>query len=130
MLTRRASLALQDWTQLAVQKLGEPNGPKSADEALTQEELDWLTEAMQIACYYTPHAERRLQELSPRFVSMETAPLPDKPFPRCVKIGDDGGDSPEHEEAQDGSAGLLGECELFCVSEPEPGPDERGSFAD
>lgn len=78
---------MQDWTRLALQKVGDPNGPRSADEELTRTELDWLTEAMQIACYYTPHAEKRLQELSPRFVSLETARLPDDPFPRCVQIG-------------------------------------------
>ena len=97
----------QDWTKLALAKVGEPNGPTSKDDEVTENELGWyvlylsrdpsvlltsarrrLIEALQIACYYTPAAERRLAELSPRFVSLETAPIPSSPFPAAVKIGE------------------------------------------
>ncbi|ORY62706.1 hypothetical protein BCR35DRAFT_326679 [Leucosporidium creatinivorum] len=76
-----------DWTSLALQKVGEPGGPATKEDEVSETELSWLIEALQIACYYTPAAERRLAELSPRFVSLETPPIPSNPFPDAVKIG-------------------------------------------
>ncbi|BGP31983.1 hypothetical protein JCM10296v2_003762 [Rhodotorula toruloides] len=58
---------LPNWTKLALQRVGEPGGPLSADEQVTETELSWFIEGLQHACYFHPLSERRLVELAPRF---------------------------------------------------------------
>jgi len=45
--------------------VGELGGPASAEEELTAEELEWVAEGLERACFYTPLAEKRLRELRP-----------------------------------------------------------------
>ncbi|KAK4049491.1 hypothetical protein OIO90_005442 [Microbotryomycetes sp. JL221] len=58
--------ALPTWALLAPQKAGEPTaaGPLAPECELSEVELDWLTSALELACYYTPLAAERLEELS------------------------------------------------------------------
>ncbi|GEM07309.1 hypothetical protein Rt10032_c03g1326 [Rhodotorula toruloides] len=58
---------LPNWTKLALQRVGEPGGPLSADEQVTETELSWFIEGLQHACYFHPLSEKRLVELAPRF---------------------------------------------------------------
>ncbi|KDE09871.1 hypothetical protein MVLG_00269 [Microbotryum lychnidis-dioicae p1A1 Lamole] len=54
-----------DWTQLATQQY-DPNdakGPQSVADEVNADELNWLIEGLKGACYYTPKAEMRLQEM-------------------------------------------------------------------
>ncbi|KAK4056861.1 hypothetical protein OIO90_002111 [Microbotryomycetes sp. JL221] len=62
---------LPDWTTLALQRFGSVPGPRSPEEEVTPTELEWFIEGLQLDCFYTPEAERRLAELSPRFVQIE-----------------------------------------------------------
>ncbi|GAA6027174.1 hypothetical protein JCM8097_002455 [Rhodosporidiobolus ruineniae] len=56
---------LPNWTQLALDRCGQPGGPASEEEELTEMEMRWLIEGLQHACYYHPLAEKRLLELDP-----------------------------------------------------------------
>ncbi|GAA5959811.1 hypothetical protein JCM21900_001025 [Sporobolomyces salmonicolor] len=60
-----------NWPQLALQRVGDPDGPQNAEEEVTETELNWLIEGLQHACYYHPDAEKRLGELAPRFTTYE-----------------------------------------------------------
>ncbi|GAA6017493.1 hypothetical protein JCM11491_006842 [Sporobolomyces phaffii] len=55
---------LSDWTEWAVQRVGSPGGPPSAEYEITEAELDWFQRALELACYYTPKAANRLQRLA------------------------------------------------------------------
>ncbi|KAK4050592.1 hypothetical protein OIV83_003318 [Microbotryomycetes sp. JL201] len=75
------------WTRMALEKMGDPNGPRAADEELTTEELDWLVEGVRNACFFTPAAERRLKELARTESRIRAMPT----FDKLVKIdGPDG----------------------------------------
>ncbi|SCV73437.1 BQ2448_7363 [Microbotryum intermedium] len=54
-----------DWTQLATQRYDprDAKGPQSVEDELNADELKWLIEGLKGACYYTPKAEMRLQEM-------------------------------------------------------------------
>ncbi|KAM0752855.1 hypothetical protein T439DRAFT_346629 [Meredithblackwellia eburnea MCA 4105] len=54
---------LTPWVQMVVQRVGEPGGPVSPEYEVSELELDWFTEALKLACYYTPLAATRLEEL-------------------------------------------------------------------
>lgn len=45
---------LPDWTTLALQKIGQSPGPLSFEEEVTETELGWFIEGLQLACYYSP----------------------------------------------------------------------------
>ncbi|KAL8277955.1 hypothetical protein RQP46_009587 [Phenoliferia psychrophenolica] len=42
------------WTQMALQRVGDPGGPVDETEAVTDVELSWFVEGLQHACFYTP----------------------------------------------------------------------------
>ncbi|KAM0791682.1 hypothetical protein ACM66B_003957 [Microbotryomycetes sp. NB124-2] len=74
------------WTKMALQRLGDPDGPRSPEEELTKEELDWLVEGVRNACFYTPAAERRLNELT-RFVDkVQVRDMPVNAFARLTEL--------------------------------------------
>ncbi|KAK4047722.1 hypothetical protein OIV83_005230 [Microbotryomycetes sp. JL201] len=80
---------LPDWTTLALQRVGSDPGPKSVEEELTTTELEWLIEGLQLDCFYTPDAQNRLNELSPRFVQIEQAQqdfMPPLPSPSAAVV--------------------------------------------
>ncbi|SCZ95259.1 BZ3500_MvSof-1268-A1-R1_Chr11-2g03389 [Microbotryum saponariae] len=54
-----------DWTQLATQQYDphDAKGPQSVADEVNADELNWLIEGLKGACYYTPKAEMRLQEM-------------------------------------------------------------------
>ena len=82
---------LPDWTTLALQRLGQVPGPQTIDEELTSTELEWLIEGLQLDCFYTPDAEKRLTELSPRFTQIDVSRQ--EPFsPQFVPTSPIGGD--------------------------------------
>ncbi|GAA5917029.1 hypothetical protein JCM5296_001820 [Sporobolomyces johnsonii] len=58
--------ALPKWATMAPQREGEMTefGPLTAECVLTETELDWFTKALELACFYTPLASTRLQELT------------------------------------------------------------------
>lgn len=84
------------WTTLVLQRVGDPDGPVTIDEEVSDIEISWYVrhfylhcipsflnkirqhgrfiEGLQAACYYMPSAEKRLAELSvlPRFKSIDT----------------------------------------------------------
>ncbi|GAA5842576.1 hypothetical protein JCM9279_003624 [Rhodotorula babjevae] len=62
---------LPDWTRLVLQRVGEPGGPSTVDEEVTETELSWFIEGLQHACYFHPHAETRLLELAPHMAAVE-----------------------------------------------------------
>ncbi|KAK4701620.1 26S proteasome regulatory subunit T3, partial [Phenoliferia sp. Uapishka_3] len=51
------------WVPMVVQRVGEEGGPTSVEYELSELELDWFTEALELACFYTPMASTRLREL-------------------------------------------------------------------
>lgn len=53
------------WPQMALQKCGEPGGPATHEEELTEQELNMLATGLEAAAFYTPLAEKRLRELRP-----------------------------------------------------------------
>ncbi|KAK4052634.1 hypothetical protein OIO90_004262 [Microbotryomycetes sp. JL221] len=53
---------LPGWIELACQRMGSPGGPVSNEFELTEQELDWIRQALELACYFTPLAGSRLQE--------------------------------------------------------------------
>ncbi|KAL8278273.1 hypothetical protein RQP46_009305 [Phenoliferia psychrophenolica] len=55
--------ALPNWTQMACQRVGTLGGPPSSEFEVSEEELEWISKGLQIACFYTPRAAPRLQEL-------------------------------------------------------------------
>ncbi|KAL8290343.1 hypothetical protein RQP46_002601 [Phenoliferia psychrophenolica] len=55
--------AMSNWTQIACQRVGTPGGPPSFEFEVSEEELEWISKGLQIACFYTPRAAPRLQEL-------------------------------------------------------------------
>ncbi|GAA6048232.1 hypothetical protein JCM3770_006495 [Rhodotorula araucariae] len=57
---------LPNWTDIALQRVGEHGGPQSIDEEVSERELHWFVEGLQHACYYHPSAEKRLLALAPR----------------------------------------------------------------
>ncbi|BGP40011.1 hypothetical protein JCM10450v2_003991 [Rhodotorula kratochvilovae] len=57
---------LPNWTDIALQRVGEPGGPQSVEEEVSETELSWFVEGLQHACYYHPSAEKRLLALAPR----------------------------------------------------------------
>ncbi|KAK4702835.1 hypothetical protein P7C70_g3383, partial [Phenoliferia sp. Uapishka_3] len=70
------------WTEMALQRVGEPGGPHDDTEAVSDVELTWFIEGLQHACFYTPSAEPRLAELSPRFQQLDPPQaLPSPPPP-------------------------------------------------
>ncbi|GAA5918876.1 hypothetical protein JCM1841_006654 [Sporobolomyces salmonicolor] len=58
--------ALPKWATMVPQREGEMTefGPLTAECVLTETELDWFTKALEVACFYTPLASTRLQELT------------------------------------------------------------------
>ncbi|GAA5914825.1 hypothetical protein JCM6882_007284 [Rhodosporidiobolus microsporus] len=86
---------LPDWTNMAAERIGEPGGPISDEYELTENELDWLQQALELSSYYTPKAAHRLQKMaearkkhSPEkgiipslFSLLKGAPKPDGPLP-------------------------------------------------
>ncbi|KAM0787683.1 hypothetical protein ACM66B_003746 [Microbotryomycetes sp. NB124-2] len=63
---------LPDWTTLALQRFGSVPGPRTIEEELSSTELEWMIEGLQLDCFYTPDAQKRLTELSPRFVQIDS----------------------------------------------------------
>ncbi|GAA6030790.1 hypothetical protein JCM8097_008877 [Rhodosporidiobolus ruineniae] len=55
---------LPDWSTLAAQRIGQPDGPISEEYELTENELDWFQQALELSSYYTPKAAHRLQKLA------------------------------------------------------------------
>ncbi|GAA5853267.1 hypothetical protein JCM8547_000261 [Rhodosporidiobolus lusitaniae] len=55
---------LPDWTRLAAQRTGSPGGPISQEYELTEDELDWFQQALELSSYYTPKAAHRLQKMA------------------------------------------------------------------
>ncbi|KAK4046324.1 hypothetical protein OIV83_006154 [Microbotryomycetes sp. JL201] len=55
---------LPGWTEIASQRLGSPGGPVSHEFELTDQELDWIRQALELACYFTPLAGVRLREFA------------------------------------------------------------------
>ncbi|BGP16119.1 hypothetical protein JCM10213v2_004113 [Rhodosporidiobolus nylandii] len=62
---------LHNWTELALQRIGDPGGPLNEDEEVSEEELSWFIEGLQHCAFYHPKAEKRLIELAPRFGDLE-----------------------------------------------------------
>ncbi|GAA6012748.1 hypothetical protein JCM10207_005348 [Rhodosporidiobolus poonsookiae] len=55
---------LPEWTDMAAQRIGEPNGPTTDEFELTLNELDWLQQALELSSYYTPKAAHRLEKIA------------------------------------------------------------------
>lgn len=45
---------LPNWTTLALQRVGERGGPTGPEEELSEMEIGWLVEGLQLACFYFP----------------------------------------------------------------------------
>lgn len=67
------------WTKMALQRVGEVDGPLDHSEEVLENELTWLIEGLELACYYMPSAGKRLNELTQRFTHVEHRP--DSPPP-------------------------------------------------
>lgn len=52
------------WVLLAVQRAGEPGGPTSTEYEVSEIELDWFSEALKLACFFTPLAAERLEQMT------------------------------------------------------------------
>lgn len=50
---------LPNWTELALQRVGDPHGPQNPDEELTETERQWFLEGLRLACFYFPEWVRR-----------------------------------------------------------------------
>ncbi|GAA5979583.1 hypothetical protein JCM11641_007877 [Rhodosporidiobolus odoratus] len=55
---------LPEWTTLAAQRIGTPGGPPTEEYELTENELDWFQQALELSSYYTPKAARRLEKMA------------------------------------------------------------------
>lgn len=42
------------WTEMALHRIGDPDGPLDASEELSDTELSWFIEGLELACYYMP----------------------------------------------------------------------------
>ncbi|KAM0791491.1 hypothetical protein ACM66B_005944 [Microbotryomycetes sp. NB124-2] len=69
--------ALPSWAIIAAQRAGEmtPAGPLAPDCELSEVELDWLTAALELACYFTPLAAERLEQLNAGRAARDPAQL-------------------------------------------------------
>ncbi|GAA6015491.1 hypothetical protein JCM8202_002490 [Rhodotorula sphaerocarpa] len=52
---------LPNWSIWATQRLGTPGGPIAPEYEVTETELDWLQQALELSSYYTPRAAHRLE---------------------------------------------------------------------
>ncbi|KAL8279123.1 hypothetical protein RQP46_008379 [Phenoliferia psychrophenolica] len=67
------------WVGLVVQRVGEEGGPTSAEYEMSPVELDWFSDALEVACFYMPLASVRLQELQRGRDARRFSPI-DSPF--------------------------------------------------
>ncbi|KAK4046280.1 hypothetical protein OIV83_006203 [Microbotryomycetes sp. JL201] len=67
--------ALPSWAVIASQRAGEPTpaGPLAPECELSEVELGWLTSALELACYFTPLAAERLEQLNAGRVARDPA---------------------------------------------------------
>lgn len=52
-----------EWTTKAVQCVGMAGGPTSSEFEVTDQELDWIVQGLELACFFTPVAGDRLVQL-------------------------------------------------------------------
>ncbi|KAL8276330.1 hypothetical protein RQP46_011255 [Phenoliferia psychrophenolica] len=62
-LVMHLELLRPSWVQLATQRYGDVPGPSRPEYEVTEEELDWLTAALRVACFYSPMPAQRLAEM-------------------------------------------------------------------
>ncbi|BGP27175.1 hypothetical protein JCM10295v2_006139 [Rhodotorula toruloides] len=55
---------LPEWSIWANQRINSPGGPTSPEYEVTEGELDWFQQALELASYYNPKAAHRLAEFS------------------------------------------------------------------
>ncbi|BGP02972.1 hypothetical protein JCM10021v2_006694 [Rhodotorula toruloides] len=55
---------LPEWSIWANQRINSPGGPTSQEYEVTEGELDWFQQALELASYYNPKAAHRLAEFS------------------------------------------------------------------
>ncbi|BGP42105.1 hypothetical protein JCM10450v2_006191 [Rhodotorula kratochvilovae] len=101
---------LPNWTLIAVQRYGEPDGPSAPELEVSETELDWFDKGLVCASYYHPVANARLQELrqarrptfqapQPRPVETEHPPLAPLPSGLGVPAPNTGGSASAHAHA-------------------------------
>ncbi|SCZ97299.1 BZ3500_MvSof-1268-A1-R1_Chr4-2g07122 [Microbotryum saponariae] len=55
---------LPAWTEMAAQRVDLPGVSTSTEYELSEQELEWLREGLELACYFTPRAGTRLRQLT------------------------------------------------------------------
>ncbi|GAA5905370.1 hypothetical protein JCM6882_003140 [Rhodosporidiobolus microsporus] len=55
---------LQNWTTLATLRIGQPGGPISDEFEVTEEEVEWFRQALELSLFYTPRTGMTLNALN------------------------------------------------------------------